>query len=332
MSNTENFTEEQKEVKRVITRKRVEIAEEIATVDNLGEETIAILPEDMSIMYAGKLCATLMKGQVAAKNQLAGYFRMYPHLVEETKLQMTKLQEDFESDFKISKERTEKIAASHPLVQKMIGIKGISGYQLALIMSYMKNPARFDTPSKLMIYAGIGEVNGMAVTKANIAKISEYYMKTYGREFKGFNTEFSGRMLGVVVDCLMRGKGFFYNNYVQMRKRLEINAINDRRTFVCTIEEAKESKGKMKAGVHYMKGRKNQSLIMWGDQNAKRRIARTFLHLLLTEWRTIAELPVRIPYPCEYLGHKRLITLDEVLLADSVKRVNKKKEKNNIED
>jgi hypothetical protein len=151
-------------------------------------------------------------------------------------------------------------------------------------------------------------------------------MEHNGKEFKGFNTDFSGRMF-VIIDCLLRAKGWFYTYYSGIRSRLETRALNGGETFVATIQDQKESKGIMKAGHHYMKGKKNQSLIMWSDKNAKRRVARTFLHFLWTEWRDIAGLEVRLPYAIDYLGHSGLIKLEEVIKADLVKAVRKKKEK-----
>lgn len=320
------LTAEQKVVKKVITKKRIEIQDEKATVPNMGEETDAVQPEDLGVMYAGKLCATLIKSNVASQNQLKGYFRQYPHLAQETIDELTKLQKDFASDFALAKERTNKIASKHPLYLRLGGIKGISAYQIALIMSYMKDVARFDTPSKLCVYAGVASVNNMPVTKGNIARINEWKTETQGIEFHGFNTEMSGRMF-VIVDCLLRGKGFFYNYYAGIRKRLELRAMNGSECFMATKEDRKASNNVMEVGKYYMKGKKNQSLIMWSDKNAQRRVARTFLHILWKEWRELANLPVRHPYVVDYLKHSGYVTLEEILKADSVKRVNKKKDK-----
>ena len=328
MTKVAELNPAQKKVKRVITKKRIEIAEEIATVENLGEEVFAVMPEDMAVMYAGKLCAMLIKGNVASQNILSGYMRQYPNIDENTKRQLVNLQADFASDFELAKARTNKIAGKHPLYERLKGIKGISAYQIALLMSYIKDINRFDTPSKLCVYSGMASVNGMPVIKANINKISEYNTATFGKEFKGFNTEFSGRMF-VIIDCLIRAKGFFYTYYSGIRERLEKRALNGGETFVATIQDQKESKGVMKAGHHYMKGKKNQSLIMWSDKNAKRRVARTFLHILWKEWRELAGLPVRHPYAVDYLAHTGIIKLEEIIKADSVKRVNKKREKEN---
>ena len=326
METKSTLSPEQKKVKKSITKKRIEIADEISTVPNLGEEVFAVMPEDMAVMYSGKLCAMLIKGNVASQNILKGYLRQYPDIEENTKKQLEALQKDFASDFELAKNRTNKIASTHPLYNRLSGIKGISGYQIALLMSYIKDISRFDTPSKLCVYAGMASVNGMPVVKANINKISEYNTSTFGKEFKGFNTELSGRMF-VIIDCLIRAKGFFYTYYLGIRERLEKRALNGGETFVATIEQQKESKGVMKAGHHYMKGKKNQSLIMWSDKNAKRRVARTFLHIFWKEWREISELPIRHPYVVDYLQHSGIITLEQILKADSVKRVNKKKDK-----
>ena len=322
MSTTLN--EKQLVVKKTITKKRIEIQEEIETVDNLGEETIAVLPEDMAVMYSGKLCAMLIKQNVASQNILKGYLRMYPELAEDTKNELVKLQAEFSSDFELAKARTNKVASKHPLYIALKGIKGISAYQIALVMSYMKDIHRFDTPSKLAVYSGMACVNNLPVTKANINKIYEYRMENDGREFKGFNTDFSGRMF-VIIDCLLRAKGWFYTYYCGVRQRVETRALNGGETFVATIQDQKDSKGVMKAGHHYMKGKKNQSLIMWSDKNAKRRVARTFLHFLWAEWRVIAGLPVRMPYAIDYLGHTGYIKLEEVIKADLVKAVRVKR-------
>lgn len=83
----------------------------------------------------------------------------------------------------------------------------------------------------------------------------------------------------------------------------------------------------MKSGNAYMKGKKNQSLIMWSDKNAKRRVARTFLHIFWKEWRELSGLPVRHPYVVDYLKHTGYVTLEEIVKADSVKQVKKRKSK-----
>ena len=317
---------EQKKVKKIITKKRIEIQDEISTVDKLGEETLAVMPEDMAVMYAGKLCAMLIKGNVASQNILSGYMRQYPELEENTKNQLVQLQKDFASDFELAKNRTNKIASKHPLYERLKGIKGISAYQVALLMSYIKDIGRFDTPSRLCVYAGMASVNGMPVVKANINKINDWKMENQGKEFQGFNTELSGRMF-VIIDCLIRSKGFFYNYYLGIRKRLEQRALKGGETFVATAQDQKESKGVMKAGNAYMKGKKNQSLIMWSDKNAKRRVARTFLHIFWKEWRELSGLSVRHPYVVDYLKHSGYVTLEEIVKADSVKSVKKRKAK-----
>jgi hypothetical protein len=210
----------------------------------------------------------------------------------------------------------EKIVKKHPLWERLEGIKGFTAYQLALIMAYTKDISKFDTPSKYVVYAGIGVINGMPITKANLNKIKEYY-SSQGKEFKGFHTVFAGRMLGVVADCLIRPKGFFYNMYLNIRKRLVERCINGGEV----VEQEKEVKGKdgvvRKEKRYYMKNKKNQSLEAFTHSNAKRRIVRTLLHLIWTEWRTLRELPVRNPYPHDYLGHTSLITLEEVKAYDS---------------
>jgi len=107
----------------------------------------------------------------------------------------------------------------------------------------------------------------------------------------------------------MRSRGYFYNMYGQIKERLMQKAINENRAELIVSTEHKE--GKL-----YMKGRKNQSLILYADRGAKRRCKRILLHLIYTEWRTSLGMEVRIPYPMEYLGHQVTITLDDVVAYD----------------
>lgn len=312
--------------KKKITKKRIEIQDDKAEAGKLGPVTKAILPEDFSVMYAGKMCILSIKNSVASRNILSAYIRDYPDLSPDTLEELKTLQGEFSEDFERAKARTNKIASKHPLYKRLGGIKGISAYQIALLMSYIKDISRFDTPTKLCVYAGMASVNGMPVIKANINRIKDYMFETRGREFKGFNTELSGRMF-VIVDCLIRSKGYFYNMYCGLRIRLEKRSMNEGSCFQATAEDRKASGNVMEIGKYYMKNKKNQSLIMWSDKNAKRRIARTFLHLFYAEWRTLLDLPVRNPYPVDYLGHNSLITLEEVLKADSVKNSRPRKAK-----
>lgn len=347
------------EVKKKITRKRVDIQNEKAKVEKFGEETDAIIPDDLLNMYAGKICNLMVKNSVRASNMLSGYERQYPTLDKHTLDTLTQLNEQFEKDFEKSKNLIKKIVETDPLYMRLKGIKGFTAYQLALVKSYIKDIERFDTPSKLMVYAGIGCINGMAVTKANINKIKQYYHEqgrtesisakyiyeddcvlidnawvevknaertdssivltinkqqhTFSpedriirqKEFKGFNTELAGRMF-VITDCLMRAGGFFYTLYTQIRKTLTEKQINSG-----NIELFKDK--------YYMKGKKNQSLDLFTDKGAKRRIARILLHFIWAEWRALKGLPIRHPYAIEYLAHQHEITLAQALLADSKK-------------
>lgn len=359
-TQTAPLTAEEKSIAKTAQRKMTSLRN-ITTdvkneVDKFADEAKAIIPEDLETMFAGKMCDLQMGSRVAAENIMWSYIRKYLGLTDDqyTKLRdssnpvkdleaiigtvpfletvktLLQLQDQYDAGFAGFKNAATKIASRHPLCQSLQGIKGITPYNVALVMSYMKDITRFEKPSQLMMYAGLGAVQDpadgkwYAVCKAHINKIKEIYFNS-GREFKGFNTVLSGRM-HVIFECLLRGGGFFADFYQQTRTRLELRAINNNETFLPTKEQQKESKGVMKAGKPYMIGKKNQSLIMWSHNNAKRRVARTFLQILWAEWRSINNLPVRDLYSVEYLGHNEVITLQQVLNADSVKRVRKPKE------
>lgn len=43
--------------KKKVNAKRIEIQDEKSQVDKLGEETVPVQPQNVEVMYAGKLCA-----------------------------------------------------------------------------------------------------------------------------------------------------------------------------------------------------------------------------------------------------------------------------------
>jgi len=300
-----------KTVKRNINFKRLDIQDEKSQVDKLGEESMPTSPEDFLMFYAGKMAYTFLKEKVRATNMLAGFKRHYKGIDSDTEEKLDNFYASFEKDFNKQKRNLIKLTDSHPLTKRLCQIKGFTSYQLAMIMSYIKDVNKFDTPSKLSVYAGVACVEGLPVTKGNLAKIKEiYYLQ--GKEFHGFNTALSGRLY-IVVECLLKQKGYFYNMYKGIRERLITRCTNNNEIFKATAADQKASKGKMKKGRFYMKDRKNFSLESFTDKNAKRRIARTLLHLIWTEWRILRKLPLRNPYPIDYLGHNQYIRLSDVL-------------------
>lgn len=281
----------------------------------LGEETEALMPEDIVLMFAGKLVNELLKQSVASQNMLAGYKRAYGEIYPGVETVLEDFLAEFLSGFTEAKKQLVKIGELHPLSERLCKIKGFTPYQLALVMAHVKDIGRFDTPSKLMVYAGVGVKYGLKVCKKNMNLIRQIQHERYTgpeedyKEF-GYNTSLQGRMY-VISDSLLRARGFFYDFYTGIRARLEERAINKDETFVCTLAQAKGTK--MKAGERYMKGRKVQSLKAWSNSNAKARVQRTILHMIYTEWRQLRGLEARNPYPIDYLGHSQYITLEDVL-------------------
>jgi hypothetical protein len=311
-----------KEVKKDITRKRVEIKETKETVEAMGEEVEAVVPPDLESMYAGKLCNILVKAEVSAGNIISGYERKYPSMPPELKEKLLAEKDMFLDKFKSAKDSLSKIVEKHPLWERLKGIKGFSPYQLGLLISYIKDIKRFENFSQLSVYSGLASITDVEtkksypITKGNINIIKEIYAKR-GKEFKGFNTEMSGRMF-VVTECLIRSQGFFYRQMLQMRERLEAKAINDGRC---------EKIGEGETAKWYMKGKNKQSLISWSLSNAKRRIATMLLYFVWEQWKMVENIPIRDLYVMEILSHKTKVTLAEVLKADSVKILRPRKKK-----
>lgn len=298
--------------KEAINKLRI-VEQELRTALPKQEKGKTILPEDIEVMFAGKMAVNLLEEKVRFTNLLKAYKRDYPSVTEEAESKIQELMDQFNKDFAKSKRSLTKIVEDHPLVDRISLIKGISPYQVAILMGYIKDIANFDTPSNLCVYAGVGVINGMPITKANITKIKDFYAVTGQGEFKGFNTKLAGRLY-VIGDSLIKMKGWFYYYYQRTRKRLTERAIATGRAYMPTDEERKGTL--MKKGRYYMKGKKNQSIESYSHTGAHKRVQRVFLHLFYTEWRRYMELPVRTPYPIEYLGHKKEITFDEVVAAE----------------
>lgn len=332
-----NQDEKVREVKVAINSSRLKIKEDKSKVDKLGEKTVSVKPEDIRIMYAAKMCLELNKQKVASGNMLKAYLRDYEGVItEDVKNELLSIEADFEKGFEKAKAKTTKIVETHPLWLKFSDIAGLSAYRFGIIMSMIRDIERFDTPSKLCVYAGVVDKNGVALRKGTISDFKDMY-SLEGREFGGFNTHFAQQMY-LLTESFVKSTGYFYNWMEQLRQRLEKQAINDGKCFLLTAELKKELKNKdgnstiidsaqAKVGEYYMVGKKNYSLKMWSFNNVRRRASRTFLHLLWAEWRKMAGLEVRLPYPIEYLGHKQYITLDEVISAEQEIKKQKSKAK-----
>ncbi len=302
------------QIKQELNVLRIKEKELKAQAEKLGPITHPVTAEDLEIMYAGKLADMLMEQKVRASNILNAYHRTYPDVTPVIENELWNMWVEMEGDFARSKRRMMKSIEKHPMWEKVGFIKGFSSYMMALLMSYIKDISRFDTPGQLCVYAGISSIGPYAIAKRNLTEIKEYYAKQ-GKEFKGFNTRMAGR-LHVLADSFFRSRGYFHNYYLGIKERLIKRALNNDETELRAVDK-----------VPIMKGKNNQPLKAWAHANAQRRMLRTFLHIFWTEWRLLNKLEVRNPYPIDYLGHKDQITLDDVLKYEEAQKLAPKKKK-----
>lgn len=363
-----------RKTKEALTTVRLKEQEIKRGAGKLGDVTIATAPDDIEIFFVSRMCNNLIENKVSTSNIMEAFMKEYKITDPQVKEKLKEYQGIFEDDFEKYKERLLNITDANPLWGRMKGIAGFTSYQLGLIMGHIKDIAKFNTPSRLIMYSGMGSKNGVPVTLANLNKIKDMYAKE-GREFKGFNTQLSGRMF-VIVSCLLRAKGYFYNMYITMCKRLIERILNgneyeivegklkvpsageyDPDTHKKLIElltgigyKAKEiTRPKNKAKTIFdtivfidgvkviMKNKDNQSVKTFIHTNACRRIARTLLHFIYTEWRTLKNeerkqrgeelLEIKNPYAIDYLHHTGYITLQEVLKAEQAIKAAKQEEK-----
>lgn len=305
-----------KKTKSKLNKLRIIEQEIKSDASKLGEKTKAVIPSKLEVMFAGKMAMNMIESRVMFTNMLSGYKREYKEENDETFERIEEMVKMFDKNFDTTKRQLEKYVSNYPLVEEISKIKGVTGYQVAILMSLIKDISRFDTASKLVVYSGQGVIDGgerLAVTKANIHKIKEYYLSSGRGEFNGFNTKLGGRMY-VITESMLKQQGWFYKYYARLRERIALRCRNNGEIFICTKEQAKESKGVMKEGREYMIGKKNYSLDMFTHNNARRRIGRIFLHVLWERWRTLEGLPIRAPYAVDYLGHTDYIRYEDVIV------------------
>jgi hypothetical protein len=297
----------------------------------LGEETKAVTPNDIEVMFLGRMCSMALDFQTRMKNTISGMTRAYGEIDPYMEAKLKAHVEAYTKDFEQGKLRAIRVLKDHPLALKLCPIKGFTEYQLGLLMSHIKDITRFSTPSALCTYAGVVPKYGKHISKKTLTEIRgqkhEEYMGDPDdfTEF-GYNTKLQQRMY-ILIESLMRANGWFYDFYAKTRIRLTQRALNGGETFIPTDEEVKASKGAMKKGEHYIVGKKHQSLIMWSHRNAFWRVGRVFLHMLYEAWCEVEGITGRPPYPIEYLGHTRLFTLKEVLDFETAQAAKRKAEK-----
>jgi hypothetical protein len=280
-------------------------------VDQLADAPITTMPEDIRIMYLGKITISMLNQGVRLKNMKSGYERAYGEIYPEV---VERIQGDldiFLTAFEEYKKKLNKIAKKHPVAERICQIKGLTPYRLAIMMSYIKDISRFATPSKLCVYSGVASKHGFKLTKANlkhIRKIDQQLNPNREGEF-GYNTKLQKECF-ILSESLIKAKGYFHDVYQSQKERLMEKKRNQGGTFIATEEHKKD---KYTVGEEYIVGRKLQTLRMWAHRNAQWRIVRNVMHLLYTEWCLHVGIEPRNPYPHEYLGHQQYHDLDFVI-------------------
>lgn len=295
----------------------------------LGEITIPNVATDLDVMILGTILDSNIIHATALSNRLFGLKKAHGVLPPEEESRINSYIQSAQLEVEVQKEQITKIINKHPLA-KVTKVKGFTSYALGVIMSRIKDPRRFPSPSNLFVYAGVAPKNGRFVKKATILTLRKEKHEQYtpGEEpedFKefGYDTKLQSKMYNV-AESLLRAKGFFYNEYLKARVHLEQRAINNNECFQATEADVKKSAGIMKLGEYYMSNilhpdgtikieKKNQSLINWSHRNASWRQVRTLLHIIYCEWLELLGQKARDLYVIEYLGHQRVITLQEVL-------------------
>lgn len=155
---------------------------------------------------------------------------------------------------------------------------------------------------------------------------SEEYGDDKPEDYKefGYNTTLQKRMY-IIGECLIRSKGFFYDEYQKAREHLIQRAKNSGECFVAAESDRKENKN-IVVGETYMRNKKNMTLRFWSHRNASWRQCRTLLHFVYVEWMKLLGEDVRALYAIEYLGHQREMNLQMCLNYESALKAEKESE------
>lgn len=146
-------------------------------------------------------------------------------------------------------------------------VRGIGPRLGASLVSIIANPARFENNSALYKYAGLVSVDGV------IQKRRKGEQAKWSSELK--------TTLYKLTDSWIKLGGGYRKYYDQFKKRETERNLQ-------RPKEEQLSKGHI-------------------DARTRRRTAKLFLSHFLQRWREIEGLPVRQPYPIEYLGHTGII-------------------------
>lgn len=173
-------------------------------------------------------------------------------------------------------------------------VKGCGVMMSAVIISYVDIEKAVNA-SKIVQYAGLsaGMVRGKKKDKdGNIVLTNDLIRGD--KPTKGYilpyNAKFKSKIMGVLADCFIKCKSQykFYYDFYKNRKSHSEEFVNG------TDRKWKdESKGHI-------------------DMASKRFMMIMFLQDLYGKWRELEGLPVREPYPQEYLGHET--TMQKVVI------------------
>lgn len=147
-------------------------------------------------------------------------------------------------------------------------IKGVGPRLASSLVSIIVTPKRFPNTAKLWKYAGLGKNDDGSLQRRKAGQ-----QDNWSADLKMTIYKFE--------DAIIKTKGGYRNLYDQFKAR-EVE-LNEQRP-----KADKLSKGHV-------------------NQRARRRVGKLFLAHLLEVWRTQEGLPVRKPYPIQYLGHETII-------------------------
>ena len=284
-----------------------------------------ILPDvsdDLDVCITANMIKPLMKMQTANKLRVEALSKTW----EMNTKQLESLHQ-IGSIVNDSLEHQKKIASwvfeKHPVIERVMQIKGISSLYIGLVMAEIKDPSKFINFGNLVSYAGVGEKYGLFLAKRNLNEIQKVhhnqFLESGGLESDynrtGYNTHLQSLLWNMCETLLQyQTSSFLFKWSRSFKERLPLVARNKGITFVAD-ETAKKENPKYEIGREYIKGRDCYSLDLWVRNNIRWRVARVILNIIWTEWMKEKGLPIRDLYVVEYLSHNQnnIVTLETIL-------------------
>lgn len=224
-------------------------------------ERMSPLQRDLAAL--ARTHAVIERARISVNNQSKA-----PYLTDEQRLYYREIAEVMEALEERCEKQLAKLVKQHPTWHWLSQVKGIGPQTAALLLGYLLPPRADKGPSSWYKAAGLAPIETEGGAR----------LPRYGLLPKGQRASWHPRLrrnLYVVAECLIRGRGYYYQRYLEFKEALT---------------------------------RGRQDWPAWRVHRvASWKMVKLFLSHLWEVWCKAEGIPCRGPYPIVILGHDRVL-------------------------